>query len=75
MKKFMYEITLHPLDQFRKVAFFCTQEGVCSLQELPSDQINLLKDLLNRRGDESWELVDMAFGKDGLLAFWKREKE
>lgn len=75
MKKFMYEITLHPLDQFRKVAFFCTQEGVCSLQELPSDQIDLLKDLLNQRGDESWELVDMAFGKDGLLAFWKRERE
>lgn len=71
MKKFNYDITAHPVETFKQVAFFCTQEGECSLEELPSDQIKILKDLLNERGERGWELVDMAFGKDGLLAIWK----
>jgi hypothetical protein len=71
MKKFKYDITAHPVETFKQVAFFCTQEGVCNLEEVPSDQIKILKKLLNDRGDQGWELVDMAFGKDGLLAIWK----
>ena len=73
MKKFQYDITVHPVESFKKVAFFCTQEGECTLEELPSDQVNILQNLLNARGGQGWELVDMAFGKDGLLAIWKSE--
>jgi hypothetical protein len=73
MKKYKYDITVHPVDAFKKVAFFCTQEGECNLEELPSDQVRVLRDLLNERGDAGWELVDMSFGKDGLLAIWKSE--
>ncbi len=73
MKKFSYDITIHPVESFKKVAFFCTQEGECSLEELPSDQLGALRDLLSERGEQGWELVDMAFGKDGLLAIWKSE--
>jgi hypothetical protein len=75
MKKFRYDITIHPVETFKKVAFFCTQEGECTLEELPSDQVSVLEDLLNERGAEGWELVDMAFGKDGLLAIWKSESK
>lgn len=71
MKKYKYDITIHPVATFKKVAFFCTQEGECSLEELPSDQVKILQDLLNKRGEQGWELVDMSFGKDGLLAIWK----
>ena len=73
MKKFIYDITVHPVESFNKVAFFCTQEGECALEEIPSDQLGALQDLLNERGEQGWELVDMAFGKDGLLAVWKSE--
>jgi len=31
-----------------------------------------LTDILNNRGSEGWELVQIAFGKDGMMAFWKR---
>ncbi len=73
MKKFEYQITIHPVETFKQVAFFCTQEGECSLEELPSDQVKVLQTLLNERGQQGWELVDMSFGKDGLLAIWKSE--
>ncbi len=73
MKKFEYQITIHPVETFKQVAFFCTQEGECSLEELPSDQIKVLQTLLNERGQQGWELVDMSFGKNGLLAVWKSE--
>lgn len=75
MTKFNYDITIHPVETFKQVAFFCTQEGECSLEELPSDEIKILKNLLNERGDQGWELVDISFGKDGLLAIWKSERK
>jgi len=73
MKKFEYQITIHPVETFKQVAFFCTQEGECRLEKLPSDQVTVLQTLLNERGQQGWELVDMSFGKDGLLAIWKSE--
>jgi hypothetical protein len=73
MKKYEYKITVHPVETFKQVAFFCTQEGECSLENLPSDQVKVLQTLLNERGQQGWELVDISFGKDGLLAIWKSE--
>ena len=73
MKKYEYQITIHPVETFKQVAFFCTQEGECSLENLPSDQVKVLQTLLNERGQQGWELVDMSFGKDGVLAIWKSE--
>jgi hypothetical protein len=32
----------------------------------------VLVKLLNQRGDEGWELIEMFFGKDGIVVFWKR---
>jgi hypothetical protein len=29
-------------------------------------------DLLNERGGEGWELIQLLFGKDGVMACWKR---
>jgi hypothetical protein len=31
-----------------------------------------LTDILNNRGREGWELVQISFGRDGLMAYWKR---
>lgn len=73
MKKFEYEITPHSAAEFRHVAFFCSQEGACNLEEVPDDQLRRLTERLNERGASGWELVQVSFGKHGLLAFWKRE--
>jgi len=70
--RFEYEITTHPAEEFNKLIYFCSDEGECALHELPPDQLRVLGKLLNQRGDEGWELIEMFFGKDGIVAFWKR---
>ena len=73
MKRFQYEITHHPADTFDKVVYFCSETGQCSLNEVSKDETRILTDILNNRGKDGWELVQIAFGKDGLIAFWKHD--
>ena len=72
MKRFEYEITQHSAETFDKVVYFCSEAGECSLDEVSKDQIRTLTNILNNRGREGWELVQVSFGKDGLMAYWKR---
>ena len=73
MKKYKYEITQHPADSFDKVAYFCSEAGECGLEQVPVDQKEILTDILNERGSQGWELIEVYFGKDGIMVFWKRE--
>lgn len=73
MKKFEYEITTHPAETFRHISFFCTEEGQCTLQDVPEEQIRTLAAILNTRGTQGWELMQISFGKGGIMAFWKRK--
>jgi len=70
--RFEYEITKHPAEEFSKLIYFCSDQGECALNELPLDQLELLVKLLNQRGDKGWELIEIFFGKDGIVAFWKK---
>ncbi len=72
MKKFEYEITKYPADEFTQLVYFCTNEGDCDVDQLPLNQTEVLENILNERGLMSWELVQVFFGKDGIIAFWKR---
>jgi hypothetical protein len=73
MKCFEYDITHHPGETFKQVVYFCTETGECTLDQVPSDETKLLTGILNERGREGWELVQVSFGKDGIMAFWKRK--
>ncbi|MBW1711147.1 MAG: hypothetical protein JRG97_15460 [Deltaproteobacteria bacterium] len=73
MKTFEYEITKHPAEEFHKLVYFCTESAECSLREVPDDQAAKLGDILNERGRQGWELVQVSFGQDGIMAFWKRK--
>lgn len=76
MKQFEYEITQHRADAFKQVVYFCTETAECTLDEVPRDQTEVLTEILNERGKQGWELVQVSFGKDGAMAFWKlRVKE
>jgi hypothetical protein len=33
----------------------------------------MLSQILNERGNHGWELIQVSFGKDGMMAFWKRK--
>lgn len=72
MQRFEYEITRHQADTFRELTFYCSEKGACSLDKVPREQSDVLRDLLNERGWQGWELVQIAFGDNGLMAFWKR---
>jgi hypothetical protein len=73
MKRFEYDITKHSADTFDKVVYFCSETGQCGLDEVSRDQTRILAGILNQKGQEGWELVQVAFGQDGLMAFWKRK--
>jgi hypothetical protein len=72
MDRFEYEITRHRADSFEEIIYFCSETGDCKLEEVPTGQAQIMMDILNTRGLEGWELIQMNFGKDGVLAWWKR---
>jgi hypothetical protein len=72
MNRFEYDITMHNADEFHQVVFFCSDDGTCAVDEVPEVQPLSLTKLLNERGADGWELVQLSFGKDGVMAFWKR---
>ena len=72
MIQFEYEITTHSADAFKDVVYFCSEDGQCNLERIPSDQVRRIEDVLNERGQQGWELAHLSFGKGGILAFWKR---
>lgn len=73
MNRFEYEITRHSADSFGRVVYFCSEEGECGIKEIPAEEPQALVDLMNERGLDGWELVQLVFGRDGVLAFWKRQ--
>ena len=73
MKQFEYQITKHEAETFSQLVYFCSESGTCSFHQVPTDQTKILGDMLNTRGRQGWELIQVAFGKDGIIAFWKRE--
>ncbi len=73
MKRYQYEITRHPGDEFAHLVYFCTDQGECKLSQIPADQTDRLKHVLNSMGEEGWQLVQLFFGQEGVVAFWRRE--
>ncbi|RLC31868.1 MAG: hypothetical protein DRH37_02040 [Deltaproteobacteria bacterium] len=65
MKRFEYQVTKHPADNLIHLVYFCSDRGECSPEHVPSDQTDILVNLLNDRGADGWELVQTFFGKDG----------
>ena len=72
MNRFEYDITKYSADEFTHLVYFCTDQGECNLDEIPSDQMGSLRAILDQRGSEGWELIQIFFGEGGVVAFWKR---
>lgn len=73
MERFEYSITSHSAETFNRVVYFCSEKGDCGIHEVPEHEPQILVDILNERGLDGWELVQIMFGKGGLLACWKRK--
>lgn len=73
MKQFEYKITKHPTETFNDLVYFCTETGECTLDQVPHDQTEVLENILNGEGAIGWDLVQVSFGRNGIIAFWKKE--
>jgi len=73
MDLFEYRVTRHPAEAFQEIVYFCSHDGSCGPEVISSDQIKKMESILNQEGRHGWELVQAAFGKDGVLVFWKRQ--
>lgn len=73
MKKYKYNITKHPAESFSELVYYCSEKGECTLDQIPQNQTDVLQSLLNGEGEKGWELVHISFGRNGILAFWKKE--
>jgi len=73
MDRFEYEITRYSAETFGRMIYFCNQQGDCGIQSVPDDEPQALVDIMNQRGLEGWELVQLLFGRDGAMACWKRK--
>lgn len=73
MKRFEYDITVHPVEAFQQLVYFCTSDGECEEKPTTRDMTTKLAQLLDGRGQEGWELVHVAISHRGVMTFWKRE--
>ena len=72
MERFEYKITKHSADTFDKIIYFCSESGQCGINEVSKDQTRILTDILDTQGSKGWSLVQIFFGKDGVMIYWKR---
>lgn len=73
MKRFEYDVQVYQASAFQQLIYFCTSDGECSEEPAPANLTTRLTELLNERGREGWDLVDIIPSKSGILSVWKRE--
>ena len=71
--RFEYDITKHPAESFNELIYYCTDKGECSQDSVLPSQTEMLQKLLNERGWQGWELIQIFINQSGILAFWKRK--
>ena len=72
MSRYEYKITRHSSDAISDFVYMCDGKGECSLEKIATDQSGKIETILNQEGTKGWELVQIVFGRDGLLVFWKK---
>jgi hypothetical protein len=73
MKEFEYEISIHHLQRENRMRIFCSEAGDCSVEDVTGRDSSVVVSVLNERGRSGWELVQVLFGGEGFICFWKRE--
>jgi len=84
MDRWRYRITVHtPAEILGLVserveqvppAIFCDDEGVCYFDASPNPLTGAIERVLDRLGEEGWELVQVAFRPEQMICFWKQPR-
>jgi hypothetical protein len=85
MNRWRYRITVHSVQEIlsdlsgppepASPMLFCDEHGVCTFDSAPNPLLQAMERVLNRSGEEGWELVQIAFRPEQMVAFWKRPLE
>ena len=75
MKRFEYQITNYPAQSYQELIFICSNTGECKPDRVLADQTQVLSEQLNQQGQDGWELAQLTFGQQAIVAFWKREQK
>lgn len=54
---------------------YCDQEGRCFFDAMPNSYVQSIIMVLDGRGHEGWELVQVVFRREQMICFWKRRVE
>ncbi len=63
----------HPPDPQGPDIIYCDTEGVCFFDEAPNPYVDAIVHILNEKGREGWQLVQMVFRQADFIAVWRRE--
>lgn len=82
MARWRYRTTIHGKEEILAVlsepvdsipsTVFCDVEGDCFFDDGPNPLTHAIETLLNRIGSDGWELVQVVFRTEQIIAFWKR---
>lgn len=82
MEKFEYKVKIFSMEDLKKegvvidpeknIVYACRPDGECEVHDVGMEQIDNLSGLLNKIGEEGWELTQMFFRPLGIVSFWKR---
>jgi len=87
MTKWKYEISTSTVNEVFKYrdrlgltarengadVFYCDPDGQCFFDEMPNPEITALTSILDARGNEGWELIQVVYHKKEMVCFWKRQ--
>ena len=62
----------HPADPAAPSVVYCDTEGECFFDEAPNPYVEAIVHILNEKGKEGWELVQVAFREADFICIWRR---
>jgi hypothetical protein len=85
MQRWRYHVTMHAAEDILALlpqpagdvppAIFCDSEGACYFDAGPNPLTQAVEALLNQRGSEGWELVQLSFRPQQMVGFWKQRAD
>jgi hypothetical protein len=81
MKRYEHTITVHTmseiLDKARSTStappvVYCDTEGACFFDDAPNPYVEAIVELLDERGGDGWELVQVVPRAQDIICFWRR---
>ena len=64
MTHFEYEITKHSAVEFSKLVYFCSDQGECNMEDLPSDQTGISGPARHAKGENHAREARLLSQKD-----------